>query len=154
MFKTNNAKLYPILNSVGKFKGKYSAISLQSGYTLLELLVVLVIIGLLSGIMMPRLVTFYDSLNRAFERDEIIAQLNRLSYVAFQTRRGFTLRDYPSKDKSISLNLPEGWTLHTKQAIIYRANGACGGGVVQLSHPQQSLSLRLEAPFCQIRKEG
>jgi general secretion pathway protein G len=69
----------------------------QYGYTLLELVVVLLLFSLLAGITIPRLTTMYDSFKNAYERDEVLAHLDSLGYIAFQYAREFDLKTYPLK---------------------------------------------------------
>jgi len=82
---------------------KTSAICLQnnSAYTLVELLVVLLIFSLLSGIAVPRLITLYDSMQSAYERDEILSRISSLNYQAFKQGKKFKLTQYPIEKQEI-----------------------------------------------------
>ncbi|MCK5877899.1 MAG: type II secretion system protein [Candidatus Marithrix sp.] len=139
----------------------------ENGYSLLELLVVMLIFSLLAGITIPRLTAMYDSVQAAFERDDVLAHLGELGYLAFHQSRDFTLNDYPQpsiseiedevketdriiKDKSIQpLKLPDGWKIKVETPILFRANGICNGGTLQLQYQQQIFQIQLKAPFCQ-----
>lgn len=123
----------------------------HNGFTLIELMIVLFIVALLAGMIAPRLITFYDSVQAAYERDEVLTRLNELAYQAFQQSRDFTLTTYPSVEK-IPLELPQGWQLVTEKPIKFRSNGACSGGKVTLRYREQLFYLWLEPPFCQLRK--
>ncbi|MCP4698456.1 MAG: prepilin-type N-terminal cleavage/methylation domain-containing protein [Gammaproteobacteria bacterium] len=133
--------------------------SLRSGYTLIELLVVLLILSLLAGLAGPRLSTAYDSASIAFERDDILAQISGLGYLAFQQDGGFDLHVYPlpknspMRQRKTMLELPEGWRLRTKIPIRYFANGACSGGTVFLQYEDREFRVQLIPPFCQARME-
>jgi general secretion pathway protein G len=122
-------------------------------YTLLELLVVLVLLSLLTGLILPRLSQVYDSLQVAYTREEIISRLSSLSYSAYQRGRGFELIQYPLPKNAapIPLELPAGWSLTTDVPIIFRANGACTGGTVSLYYQSQQVRIQLFAPFCTPR---
>jgi len=67
----------------------------KSGYTLLELLIVLVIFSLLAGIIIPHLITMYNRVKAAYERDEIFSQISGLSYQAFKQGKKIELTHYP-----------------------------------------------------------
>jgi prepilin-type N-terminal cleavage/methylation domain-containing protein len=121
------------------------------GFTLIELMIVLFIVALLAGMVTPRLVTFYDSIQAAYERDEVFTRLNELTYQAFQQARDFTLTTYPSPEK-IPLELPQGWQLVAEQPIKFRGNGACSGGNITLQYHEQQFHLTFDPPFCQLRK--
>jgi general secretion pathway protein G len=136
------------------------------GFTLLELLAVLLILSLLAGMVAPRLSKMYESVQIAFERDEVLAQLNGLNYLAFQQSQDFVLTRFPvekgandnleSAEKlekeaitnELPLELPEGWQIRADTPIFFRANGACSGGMVYLQFQERSFRVQLKPPFC------
>ncbi len=124
----------------------------QYGYTLLELVVVLLLFSLLAGLTIPRLTTMYDSFKNAYERDEVLAHLDSLGYIAFQYAREFDLKTYPPKIPNIDdpkrLKLPKGWQVRAKTPIHFFANGVCTGGLVYLHHQGTTYEVVLKAPFC------
>ncbi|OQW93345.1 MAG: hypothetical protein BWK79_11630 [Beggiatoa sp. IS2] len=129
-----------------------------AGFTLLELLVVLVLISLLTGLALPRLASWYSSLEMAYTRDDALARLGSLGYQAFQQGRDFTLTHYPLVEGAppIPLELPAGWQLYTDAPIHYYGNGLCGGGTVHLFYGGQKQRLaeytvQLDPPFCQVQ---
>ena len=124
----------------------------QCGYTLLELIVVLVIFSLLAGLALPRLTTMYDSLKTAYERDEVIARLGGLGYLAFRQGRGFDLTTYPPETPTTdqpALELQVDWQVRTQTHIHFFANGVCNGGLVYLYHQGKSFQVQLAPPFCE-----
>jgi prepilin-type N-terminal cleavage/methylation domain-containing protein len=132
---------------------------MKAGFTLIELLVVLLIFSLLVGLAIPRLTTMYERTQAAYERDEVLARLGELGYLAFQQRRDFSLTTYPAEQVSeeekpdeIPLELPEGWQVRAQAPILFFANGACQGGLVSLIHEEQSFQVKLEPPFCKPRR--
>ncbi len=147
----------------------------KSGFTLMELLVVLFILSLLSALVMPRLSTLFARVDAAFARDEVLARINALGYQAQRRGRGFRLQHYPpirsrSDDRSfidipaetpqtaapadeIPLQLPDGWRISSSKPIDFFSNGACSGGELLLSFQNTQYRLTLTAPFCQARIE-
>lgn len=126
----------------------------SKGYTLLELLVVLLILGLMTALTMPRLLTLYERLQVSQQRDDVLTQLNRLGFVAFSQGQAFTLTQYPPPETAVNqpappLTLPPGWSLLATPPIHYRANGVCEGGTLTMHYQQHTYPLRLAPPFCQ-----
>jgi type II secretory pathway pseudopilin PulG len=120
----------------------------MAGYTLMELLVILALIGLLASVTLPRLHSGYQSAQRAFEREDVAAQLAALGYRAARERREISLEDAPAQGL---LQLPEGWRLTPEAPVIYRANGTCAGGTVSVRIEERYQTWKLEPPWCQPR---
>jgi general secretion pathway protein G len=137
----------------------------DSGYTILELLVVIFLISLLAGLAVPRLTSMYDSVQQAYEREEVLARLGGLGYLAFQQSRDFELVSYPVEtndnnpsntsaftekkaSRPIPLELPAGWQIRAEQPIQFFANGVCEGGMVYVLRQQQQFQVQLVPPFC------
>ncbi len=65
------------------------------GFTLLELLVVLFLLSLIAAVAIPRLTQVYNSVQIAYEREEALAQIGSLSFLAYQRSLEFNLISYP-----------------------------------------------------------
>jgi len=128
----------------------------NNGYTLLELIVVLFIFALLSGLAVPRLLNMYDSVQMAHETEEVISRLTMMSYEAWRQGKNFELSVYPLpsekayQGQTLPLVLPAQWQLKTEKPIHFRANGTCDGGIIKLYHPQQRFQITLIPPFCHL----
>ncbi|SEH04852.1 Uncharacterised protein [Candidatus Venteria ishoeyi] len=125
---------------------------------MLEILIVLLLIGLLSALVMPRLSGIYDSIQAAMQRDEVFSQINALGYLAFQQKQGFVLESLPMVSSTLPLELPADWTLQTETPIYYLANGACSGGRIYLQYQQhteqeQNWVADLSPPFCHLQAD-
>lgn len=123
----------------------------RTGFSLLELLVVLLLISLLTGIIGPRLPLMYDSLRYAYEFEEVHKQISQLGYLARLHGTDYTLRTYPPSSEDFSpppLDLPSGWKLLTAQPIQFNKNGICQGGEIELTYGRKQQLIRLEPPFC------
>ncbi|MEK7991683.1 MAG: prepilin-type N-terminal cleavage/methylation domain-containing protein [Thiotrichaceae bacterium] len=127
------------------------------GYTLLELMIVLFIFALLTGLVAPRLMAMYDSVQAAYQREEIMSQISSLSYQAYRKGLNFSFKTYPFTadnpdyeilQKNIKLELTKNWTLSANEPIIFRANGACSGGIINLQNDSLSYQVKLIPPFC------
>jgi len=123
------------------------------GYTLLELLVVLLLLGLVAGLAAPKIMSLYDSVQRALDQDQVLQGLGGLGYQVYQRAKPAILRAYPPPseqpaDEQPPLVLPVGWTLAVEAPIHFFANGACSGGVAHLSSPGKAFTVLLSPPTC------
>lgn len=118
------------------------------GYTLLELLIVMVLLGLLTALAIPRFVTLYASLTAVYQRDGVLRQIAGLGYRAFRQGREFVV-DESSATGAAALSLPEGWSLRAKPPVRYYRNGTCTGGVIELTSPEGMERFALLPPLCQ-----
>ena len=134
----------------------------SAGFTLLELMVVLTLVGLIAALAAPNLQRLYGSLTRATERDFIVDQIAGLGAEALMRGRDYVLLDTtgrPEGDAPVPpvgyvaypLEVPPGWQVRVDEPLFVRANGVCLGGVVTLRHPESApLRLELRPPYCRI----
>ena len=151
-----------------------------AGFTLLELVVVLLILGLVAGLAIPNLERLYAGTVRSTERDYILDQIASLGRRAMQERRTYVLAGYdggqdPEAGERVArggsgssdgpairpargpdpgagtIDVPEGWKISFDEPLIIRANGVCLGAELTLLHRGAvDLRLRLEPPYCRI----
>jgi len=117
------------------------------GFTLLEMLVVLLIVGLLSSLGLPRLQRLAESLERANQRQSLIGQIDGLPYQAYASAREIIL----DSGASSAINMPADWQIRVAQPVRYSANGVCSGGRVTVLAPGGGEEVFiLKAPLCRI----
>jgi len=128
-----------------------------AGYTLVELLMVMALLGLVAGLVVPRLGNWYASVQAAYQRDEVLRQLASLGYLAYRANREWVLNEWPLPNEKEAANpaaeapplvLPAGWRLRAERPLHYYRSGVCGGGVVTLETPDETWRLKLVPPFC------
>lgn len=105
------------------------------GFTLLELLVVLALIGLASGLAAPRLLAWVDGARQRTAVDAVRQHLQQQPSQSFFSGQTVVLQPRPP-----SWGLPPGWHLSSPQPVVYEANGMTGGGLVLLHAQQQVLA--------------
>ncbi|MCB2106164.1 MAG: prepilin-type N-terminal cleavage/methylation domain-containing protein [Rhodobacteraceae bacterium] len=126
----------------------------SQGFTLLELLVVLAIIGMVAAVAGPRLPSVYDSISFAMKRETLEQGISALPYVAYKRGIEFDLKssDAEAIDGEITfadlLDVPEGWRIDVDQPIRYMPSGYCSGGALTIHAGRVDVSYDLAAPRC------
>lgn len=126
---------------------------LDSGFTLVEILVVLVIVGLISGLALPRLIDLPQRIETNNQRKDLLGQIQNLGYRAYTTGDSYTLqgqlRHGVAAEGRAILDIPAGWQVRVEQPLHYAFNGTCGGGEVAILSPQGiEERYRLTPPAC------
>lgn len=126
----------------------------SEGFTLLELLVVLTLLGLLTSMVLPRLATLYNRWQVVYERDDILMNLQALGYQVLQQGTDFQLHQPLNLTKTTAVKplpfeLPDDWLLYTKTPIQFLENGICLGGTLYLQHEGHTFPIKMRPPFCQ-----
>ena len=118
-----------------------------TGFTLLEMMVVMAIIALAMGIVLPRLATMADSFGAASERETVIESVASLGLLA--RARGRALR-FTGQSELLPGEMPEGWRVVPDQPITFHASGACDGGQVRVIGREREFLYRLDPPRCRV----
>lgn len=129
------------------------------GFSLLELLIVLAIVGLVAALALPNLRQLYQGAARATERERILDQLAALGREALLHRGDYVVLGAGAEDDADPayevrrLDLPAGWTLELDRPLRVRATGVCLGAQATLRHvdaAEPSLRLDLQPPYCAV----
>lgn len=126
----------------------------KPGFTLIEILVVLVIVGMLASIAVPRLATLYTSVENSSRRNAIKDQIEGLGYLAYSTGKPIVLESVGESgllEKDDPLQLPPGWRIDLPKPLRYSSRGFCIGGKLIIRDPDGgSENFRLSPPLCRL----
>ena len=117
------------------------------GFTLFEMLVVLVILGMAAALVAPSLGRTLERVTAAGQRDELVRRLGQLPAVVRSEGRP---REWPAGQPIIleGVAWPDGWRVVASTPVSIEASGFCRGGDVEARSGDSALRLRLEAPDC------
>ena len=94
-----------------------------SGFTLLEMLMVMLLLGLLMGVTFPRMQAWYTGLAARQEAAAVLAQLRQLPARAASQRKDLALAQGLA-----SVAMPANWRLVQPGGVVFLASGLCLGG--------------------------
>ena len=126
----------------------------RSGFTLIEMMAVMVIIGLMSVVVLPSFQRWFDGLDSRIQSTELAARLQRL--VARAALLGQTIDVTQANvgdklaDGRVALTLPEGWQIADKETLRINASGVCAGGRLKFDTPRGSIVLKVDAGGCEV----
>jgi prepilin-type N-terminal cleavage/methylation domain-containing protein len=132
-----------------------------SGYTLLEMVVVLALLGLAVGMTAPAGFKMINSWRDATQAEQVLRQLAALPTRARNEGRPWDLLPDQAASQAAeqtinqAVTLPDGWSLQMDTPLHVRANGACNDADGRLITPRQTIAFHVQAPFCRIqRRQG
>lgn len=120
------------------------------GFTLLELLVVLALLGLTVALVGPALQRTYDGLVRSSARDEVQRALETLPLRVRESGARLTLDPGASDAWGALLPLPEGWTVQPLSVVTIEASGVCHPARLRVRGPDDSYIVELTGPYCRL----
>jgi len=141
----------------------------ERGFTLVEVIVLLVIIASLTGLAYSFMVPFGARVRAGFARSDIERQLLELPQRVRLSGHGGILASQSGDDlpdgavidvegvppgalleawQVLRMTLPDGWRLFIDKPIVYHLSGSCEGGEVILARPPEMLRYELVAPLC------
>lgn len=119
----------------------------QRGMTLLELVVVLFIAALVTGVALPYTLNMIRANHDQAAAAAILDTLNSLSLRAYSEGRSVTLS---TKTVRVLLpGIPQNWRIEVPKPIVFNLNGLCESGVVVLhTEKGDNTILQIKPPSC------
>ncbi|MDE0029706.1 MAG: prepilin-type N-terminal cleavage/methylation domain-containing protein [Deltaproteobacteria bacterium] len=141
-----------------------------SGFTLLELLVVLLLMAMIAALAAPNLERLYTSIQGKTEREYILDQFAGLGRTALSHGRTYVVssnRASGAESRALpeprpaaplgpdadpyTIDLPTGWSMELSRPLLVKANGVCLGSGLTLRHEGRvDIRLALEPPYCRV----
>lgn len=119
-----------------------------SGFTLLEMIVVLAIMGLATAMVAPSMVRGIDSWRRQSVIDSLLDQIRALPGTARARGRPVEISNASLAGNAPPLQVPGDWTLSVPADWQVNANGVCNGGKVEIGNALGTRTIRVAKPFC------
>ena len=140
------------------------------GFTLLELLIVLLLMAMIAAVAAPNLGRLHTRIQGKTERDYILDQFAGLGRTALRHGRNYvvsskrasgpesgaspeprTAAPHGSDAAPYTIDLPAGWAMDLDRPLLIKANGVCLGAGLTLHHQGRvDIRLALEPPYCRV----
>ena len=115
------------------------------GFTLIEILVTLVILGLTATLVAPGIDSWLDARQTAAARDAIANEIAGLPLLASSQQQHLVIEH---GDQLAVQDIP----VIISQPIEVLANGFCTGGEYQLSRNETTQRFIVKPPFCEVER--
>jgi len=132
---------------------------ISRGFTLLEMVVVLVMMGIVTSLALPGLQKMYDSMSSSLERNELNAVLNNLALDVRAEARAINFNSYPEGSHELPQRFlkriePLNVSLTMQEPLSITSTGFCpNAGVVRVTKGTKDYFLRLRSPDCHVVME-
>ena len=128
----------------------------DAGFTLIEMLAVLTLVGLMASIAVPAMQRWFDSISTRSQLSEVSIQFQRLAARAALLSHTVVLNKDSWREKmsdgDAALALPDGWSISSSTPITFFHSGVCKGGNIELTGPQQrKVQLQITDTTCDVR---
>lgn len=120
----------------------------RRGFTLLEMVVVLSILGLATAMAVPAVLRSIDTWQRRGDVEAVLDQIRGLPAAARAQGRDLVISRDTLSAADAPIRLGEGRTLTTAQPWRVRYNGVCDGGIIELENGERMTRIVVSPPFC------
>lgn len=120
----------------------------RDGFTLLEMIVVLAILGLATALVAPSMLRGIDSWRRAAAMDVLLDQVRALPGNARAAGKPIVIDAATLASAKPPLRIEADWSLSNDKPWRVSANGVCENGEVKVANRYGERTIRVSAPFC------
>lgn len=120
------------------------------GFTLLELVVVLAILGLATALAAPNILRSVETWQARAELDRLVEQVRGLPATARSRGERLRIDTEGLRAENAVLQAAEGWRLSAEEPWHVHGNGYCEGGALTLAGGSREYRLAVRAPFCDV----
>lgn len=124
------------------------------GFTLIEMMAVLVLFGLLTAVVLPNFERWFSNTERRVSASELAVRLQKLYARAALLGQNVELNAATASEKLAdgqpALDLPAGWSFAEGQSLSIRASGLCQAASIQFASAVQTLVLDVKTDNCEI----
>jgi len=127
----------------------------SSGFSLIELIVVMVLLGATAALVIPNLTNLYSSVEGRIDREFAVSSFNGLGRRAQDRGEGFRVWTIDGRvvfePETFEIEFPEKWRVQIPQPVVFYASGACSGGQISIVEDGEVLVQQvLQIPFCHL----
>ncbi|APD87578.1 hypothetical protein BM527_16585 [Alteromonas sp. Mex14] len=119
----------------------------SKGFTLVEILVTLVILGLSASLVAPAVVSWLDARNASATRNELASAIAMLPLVTERTGHKRVI----TRPEDLNLSGSNASFINIIEPIEIYANGFCKGGEISMSLSSRVYLYKVKAPHCEVQ---
>ena len=119
------------------------------GFSLLEMLVVLVLVATMTALVAPRLHGTVQAIATSGERAEVTRQVERLPLLARQQGRPIEV-EAGGDVTAVSPDFPEGWKVRPITALNIARNGICAAANLRVEGREMIEEWSVGSPDCKV----
>jgi prepilin-type N-terminal cleavage/methylation domain-containing protein len=139
-------------------RGATPSIQTIRGFTLIEMMAALTLMGLMAGLMLPNFQRWHDNTQQRVNAGAIGMQLQKLHVRATLMGQEFELTPQTANqtmaDGQPALQLPAGWRVADKQRLNIHASGYCTAAQIEFQGPQARMRFDIQAPLCNVTHQA
>lgn len=135
---------------ISGFSPRSSRPGTTSGFSLLEILIVLVLVSIMVALVSPRLADTVRAVQGSGERAEVVRQLQTLPLLARNGGEAITIARGDFLAAAGPLQMPEGWMVQAMEPVVVAANGVCSRSRIRVEHDGVIEEWLLLPPDCKV----
>lgn len=125
-----------------------------NGFTLIEMMAVLVIFGLLTAVALPNFERWYASTQDRVHASELAVRLQKLYARAALLGQTIELDNSsaakPMADGAAALDMPGGWAIAEGQRLLVNGSGFCSPASITFVSAKQRVTLEITNQQCEV----